>query len=131
MLPSIISAMLHVVQSESEVQISRETLTRWAETCLRMNHLGTLIEREMEGKDGCERAIDLAERARKRAWNLFNELVEYGAKKPENYAEPARSKRCSQQAVSGYSDGLVALAHTKGARCPHLKQHVAFWAAFR
>jgi hypothetical protein len=78
------SANVHVVQSESEVQLSRELLTQWAETCLRMNHLGTLIEREMVGKNGCERALDLTERARRRAWNLFNELVEQGARKPEN-----------------------------------------------
>ena len=85
-------AIVQVVQSESEVQLSGEMLTRWAETCLRMNHLGTLIQRELAGKDGCERALDLAERARKRAWTLFNELVEQGARKPENYQEPANDK---------------------------------------
>jgi hypothetical protein len=83
--------MFHVVKADAEVQLSRELLTRWAESCLRMNHLGTLIEREIEGCDGGERALDLAERARRRAWDLFNELVEHGARKPDGYQEPENS----------------------------------------
>ena len=44
-------------------QVSVEQLTRWAESCLRMNHLGTLVQREL---DPSSRAADLAERARRR-----------------------------------------------------------------
>jgi hypothetical protein len=53
-----------------------------------MNHLGTLIQRELIPNKEHARAIDLAERARRRAWTLFNELLEHGATKPEGYAEP-------------------------------------------
>jgi hypothetical protein len=67
--------------------ISQEVLDRWAETCIRMNHLGTLVQRELESGSK-ERAQDLTERARMRAWKLFNELIEYGARKPEGYQEP-------------------------------------------
>ena len=70
-------------------EIPDELLTRWAETCLHMNHLGTLLERELTLNGKNARAIDLAERARRRAWELFNELLELGAKKPEGYQEPS------------------------------------------
>jgi hypothetical protein len=53
-----------------------------------MNHLGTLIQWEIEPTISNARVLDLAERARRRAWALFNELVENGAMKPEGYAEP-------------------------------------------
>jgi hypothetical protein len=70
-------------------QISEKLLTRWAESCLHMNHLGTLIQRELPASENNARAIDLAERARRRAWELFNDLIEHGAKKPEGYQEPS------------------------------------------
>ena len=67
--------------------VSEDTLTRWAESCLHMNHLGTLVQRELNGGSAV-RAQELAERARVRAWKMFNELVESGAKKPDGYCEP-------------------------------------------
>lgn len=67
--------------------ISIEQLTAWAGTCLAMNHLGTLVQREIEAGDNA-RAARLSERARKRAWTLLNELFAAGALKPEGYAEP-------------------------------------------
>jgi hypothetical protein len=73
------------------IQIPEELLTQWAESCLHMNHLGTLIQRELPSDKKHARALDLAERARRRAWTLFNELVKHGAKKPEGYAEPEPS----------------------------------------
>ena len=69
------------------MEISEDMLTRWAETCLHMNHLGTLVQRELQ-VGNYVRAQDLSERARMRAWVLVNELFEAGAKKPEGYAEP-------------------------------------------
>ena len=62
-------------------------LTAWAESCLSINHLGTLVQREVEAKS-YDRAAELTERARKRAWALFNELLAHGAAKPPGYAEP-------------------------------------------
>jgi hypothetical protein len=62
-------------------------LTTWAESCLRINHLNTLVQREIQaGK--YERALELSERARRRAWTIFNELVAAGAALPDGYALP-------------------------------------------
>ncbi len=70
------------------LQISEDELTAWAETCVHINHLCTLVQRELKQNTQQARTIDLVERARKRAWDLLNELVERGAKKPEGYREP-------------------------------------------
>ena len=72
----------------NEIKIPVDIATAWAESCLRMNHLNTLVQRELETGD-TSRASALSERARKRAWELFNELVARGASKPEGYCEPA------------------------------------------
>jgi hypothetical protein len=61
-----------------------------AESCLRMNHLNTLVQRELEAGHK-ERARDLTERARVRAWTMFNDLIRLGAKKPDEYCEPDES----------------------------------------
>lgn len=68
--------------------ISEELLSQWALSCIHMNHLGTLVQRELKPTLQHARAIELAERARRRAWGLFNDLVAHGAKKPEGFAEP-------------------------------------------
>ena len=74
---------------DDEVKISRSQLTAWAESLLAMNHHGTLVQREIQaGNSG--RAMDLTERARKRAWKMLNELFHLGAEKPEGYCEPDR-----------------------------------------
>ena len=67
--------------------IDGEKLTAWAEACLRINHLNTLVQREIE-RGSTERACDLSERARVAAWTLFNDMVSEGASKPEGYCEP-------------------------------------------
>lgn len=67
--------------------ISTEQLTRWADSCLRINHLNTLVQREIAAHS-LERAADLSERARKRAWELLNEMFAAGAVKPQDYCEP-------------------------------------------
>jgi hypothetical protein len=69
---------------------SIQTLTEWAATCLRINHLNTLVQRELAGSS-LERAAELAERSRAAAWQLFNALVAAGAEKPAEYAEPGTS----------------------------------------
>jgi hypothetical protein len=62
-------------------------LTIWAESCLRINHLNTLVQREIE--DGnYVRAQALSERARRRAWVIFNELLASGAALPDGYTLP-------------------------------------------
>jgi hypothetical protein len=75
------------MDSNSAIVVPEATLTRWADTCLHMNHLGTLVQREIQAGNYA-RAQDLSERARRRAWDLLNELFESGAKKPDGYAEP-------------------------------------------
>jgi len=74
-----------------------------------MNHLGTLIQREIQQKGSSgggnrtrpeaehARAIDLAERARRRAWMLFSELLEHGAKSPDVYQEPAQPNTATSE----------------------------------
>jgi hypothetical protein len=87
---------LHVggpcVHEDGEMsEIPEDLLTRWAESCLHMNHLATLVQRELPVTKEYARAIDLSERVRRRTWILFNELIEQGAKKPEGYCEPNQS----------------------------------------
>jgi hypothetical protein len=75
------------VPIEDEILISKAQLTTWADSLIHMNHHGTLVQREIEAGN-LERASDLSERARKRAWKMLNELFDYGAEKPEGYCEP-------------------------------------------
>ena len=75
------------MNSDETITVPQQTLTRWADTCLHMNHLGTLVQREIDAGNYI-RARELSERARSRAWALLNELFESGAKKPDGYAEP-------------------------------------------
>ena len=58
--------------------IAVSQLTAWAESCLSVNHLNTLVQREIEAKSYA-RASELSERARKGAWALFNEMLACGA----------------------------------------------------
>jgi len=67
--------------------ISAEQLTHWADECLSINHLHTLLQRELDGGSPA-RAAELSERARKRAWKMLNEMFDAGAAKPEGYCEP-------------------------------------------
>ena len=73
-----------------QITISVEQASALAENCIRINHLNTLVQREIAAGHQ-ERARDLSERARVRAWTMFNELVRLGAKKPEGYCEPDES----------------------------------------
>ena len=77
------------MEGKSQIRLSEDLLTRWAESCIHLNHLGALIQRELSPTKENARAIDLAERARRRAWTLLIELFEHGAKKPEGYMEPS------------------------------------------
>jgi hypothetical protein len=72
---------------EEQIKIDKAQLTAWAESLIHMNHLGTLVQREIEAGN-TDRASHLAERARKRAWKMLNELFEHGAEKPNGYCEP-------------------------------------------
>jgi hypothetical protein len=76
-------------EQHGERQVSEELLTRWAESCLHMNHLGTLVQRELLPNKQNARAIELSERARRRAFELLNELLEHGAKMPAGYENPS------------------------------------------
>jgi hypothetical protein len=69
------------------VKISKAQLTKWAESLIHINHHGTLVQREIAAGN-TKRASQLAERARKRAWRMLNELFEHGAEKPGGYCEP-------------------------------------------
>ena len=71
---------------------SEEELTRWEISRLHIDHLNTLVQREIAAGSTL-RATHLSERARKRAWSLFNEMIAAGARKPAGYAEPSRGLR--------------------------------------
>ena len=56
------------------MEISQQQLSKWAEMCLRVNHLNTLVQREIDTRS-TQRAAELSERARVAAWDLFNDLT--------------------------------------------------------
>lgn len=58
--------------------IPQEWLNRWAEAALRIGHLNTLVQREIQG-GSLERARALSERANSAANSMFNELMIAGA----------------------------------------------------
>ena|SRR5258708_1753229 len=62
----------------ASAKVEQGTLNRWAATALRMNHLGTLVQRAIR-EGSFERARALSERARVAAYSLFNELLIAGA----------------------------------------------------
>ena len=72
---------------EDEIKLSRAQLTEWASSLIRMNHHGTLVQRELKSGD-LNRVAHLSERARKRPWKVLNEMFGLGAEKPEGYREP-------------------------------------------
>jgi hypothetical protein len=67
--------------------ITTDQLTAWASECLHINHLNTLLQREIAA-NSLDRAAELSERARKRAWRMLTEMFKAGAIKPEGYCEP-------------------------------------------
>jgi len=69
-------------QQPVDVPISTAVLARWAESCRTMNRLGTLLHQEIEGQNRSRRTHDLAERARRLARHLADELAVYGASVP-------------------------------------------------
>ena len=69
------------------VSVPEDILTEWAHTCLRVNHLNTLVQRAI-AEGALDRASQLSERARVAAWTLFNDMLAAGASKPEGYCEP-------------------------------------------
>jgi hypothetical protein len=72
--------------------VTTEQLTQWAESLLHINHLNTLVQREIAAKS-LSSAADLSERARKRVWTLLNEMFAVGAAKPEGYSEPGTASK--------------------------------------
>jgi hypothetical protein len=60
------------------IAIERRHLNRWAEMALRVNHLNTLVQREIQG-GSLTRARALSERSRVAACAMFNELLTAGA----------------------------------------------------
>jgi hypothetical protein len=73
--------------TEQMITIPLAQATAWAENCIRINHLQTLLQRELNPMENV-RATGLSERARVRAWNMFNEMIAAGAQKPKGYCEP-------------------------------------------
>jgi len=76
-----------MTETGDAIRIPQDKLNAWANAALRINHLNTLVQRQLDG-GGIERAKVLSERARVAAWGLFNAIVECGAEKPADYREP-------------------------------------------
>ena len=81
-----------------------DQLTAWAESLLHINHLNTLVQQEIDA-GRLYRAKQLSERARKRAWTIFTEMIVAGAAKPEGYCEPGRRADGSKLPPGRGADG--------------------------
>jgi len=80
------------MRSDNADHVSQDLLTRWALSCLRLSGLGCTIYWGLAyNARQNARALNLARRVERRAWDLFTELIESGARKPENYQEPVKS----------------------------------------
>jgi hypothetical protein len=73
--------------TSTSLAITPEQLTRWVDECLSINHLNTLVQRDINA-NSLAGATELSERARTRAWRMLNEMFAAGAAKPEGYCEP-------------------------------------------
>jgi hypothetical protein len=62
------------------IPVSEELLTEWSLSCVHINHLGTLLQKELRHDGEHANAIDLAERLGQRAWALHKELRQHGAR---------------------------------------------------
>lgn len=67
-----------------EISTSEKQLTQWAKSCQRINHMNSLVQREIDWGNP-KRAKLLSERARLLAWSLVASMVRSGAKKPSGY----------------------------------------------
>jgi hypothetical protein len=68
------------IETPQCIQIPVDTPTRWAENCIHIYNLGTLINRELPRDKKHGRAIDLAGRVIRRASTMYSELLKHGAK---------------------------------------------------
>ena len=75
------------LQESGDDVITEDQLTEWADSILHINHLNTLVEREIAA-GRLERAAELSGRAQRRAWKMLNEMFAAGARKPDGYCEP-------------------------------------------
>jgi len=69
--------------------VTRDQLTQWTESLLHINHLNTLVQREI-AENSLSRAAQLSERARRRAWTMLNEMFAAGAASQKAIANRAR-----------------------------------------
>ena len=112
------------------IQISADLPNQWAEICAEIHRLGTLIGREIPRDIAHTRAIDLASRATRRAWEIFSDLIHHGAKTTTVY--PARQNEddargaCSNRRTCRFSSSSPGPA----ARCPAPHRSIAYFLIF-
>lgn len=70
------------IQTPQYIQLLEELPTRWAESCTDIYRLGSVLDTELPRNRTCARAIDLVGRVKRRAWTIYRELVQNGAKAP-------------------------------------------------
>jgi len=66
--------------SSNPVEISEELLAAWSMSCVHMEHLLALIQRELQVSGQHAQIIDLAEQIRRAAADLHRELRQHGAR---------------------------------------------------
>jgi hypothetical protein len=91
------------------IQLSEEFLTRWAMSCVHIDHLGTLIQTELARTNEQDPAIDLAERARRRALALFSELRQQGARNTNAHLEVHQILQISRDLLDRWAESCVEI----------------------
>lgn len=108
---------MQLENNEEEISIPIELLTEWSDICLTMNHQGTLAGRAVDVEERNARALNLIERARRRAWALHNDLLKHGARKPKGYAEPDMSSLKGVYVFEGITVPAIANCRFAFLRC--------------
>ena len=94
------------------VQISEELLTRWSLSCVHINHLGTLLQRELQRNGEYARLIDLAERIARTAWDLSCDLRQHGARNSNALIETPRLIQVQDELPTRWAEDCVLMYNT-------------------
>lgn len=67
------------IANPQSMPIPADLLNRWAETCIQIFNLGSLLNEGLPRDLAHRRAIDLTGRVIRRAWTMYNDLRRHGA----------------------------------------------------
>ena len=91
------------------IQISEELLTEWALSCVHIDHLGTLIQTELQSHGEHARAVDLAERVARSALALCKELRQHGARGSNARIETPRRIQIREEVASLWAQNCTQI----------------------